>query len=82
MFARHKKTAGGGAVDLCQQNWRFGWRFAESADELIINYVFGFAQWFTQLFFVDNVVSFGIYGNHRSSANALVAPANVSNAGT
>jgi hypothetical protein len=81
MFAGHKKTAVGGAVDLCQQNWRFGWRFAESVHESIINYVFGFAQWFTQQFIVDNAVSFGVYANHRSSANTLVALANDSSAG-
>lgn len=78
-FTRHKKTAVGGAVDLCQRNWRFGWQFAESADETIINYEFGFAQWFTQQFIVDNAGSFGVYANHRSKANAVVTLANVSN---
>lgn len=81
-FARHKKTAVGGAVDLRQRNWRFRWLFAESADETIINYEFGFAQWFTQQFIVNHRSSLGVCTNHRSHANASVVRANGSNGST
>lgn len=57
-------------------------RFAESADESIINYVFGFAQWFTQQFIVNHRSSLGVCTNHRSHANTSVMHANGSNGST
>jgi len=42
---RHKKTAVGGAVDLCALNWRFDARFAENVYARIISYEFSIAQY-------------------------------------